>query len=198
MPDQTWPGMSKSKPGRTSAPCGNRATACISSAVVPRDPVDPATITGCGDGVSCQLATRSSTARRWRAAGSTMSEGAKNGARIARKSWVRFQWAEWSETSSAARASGDTPSSCNSSISVARLSDRSNSAARGARSGWASSSRRISCDSSSRRRSGVIAGRASSSGPVPGSVTRQSLGRKTAPRAANTSRTARRIRVVFR
>ncbi len=71
-PAQTAAGMSKSKPGRTTAPCGRRATACISSCVVPRDPVEPARrCTGSAGGVARQRRSGVSiTASRWRASAS--------------------------------------------------------------------------------------------------------------------------------
>jgi hypothetical protein len=62
-------GMSKSKPGRTMWPCGSVATSAMNAAVVPRDPVEPATMTGCAGGASAQR-RQCSTASRWRRSGS--------------------------------------------------------------------------------------------------------------------------------
>ena len=61
---QTPGGRSNSNPGRTSAPCGSAATARMNSDVVPRDPEEPAMITGPGGGLVCQTSARCSTTMR--------------------------------------------------------------------------------------------------------------------------------------
>ena len=52
MAAQTLSSVSGSRPGNTKAPCGSLATSCMKRAVVPRDPVEPATITGCCGGLA--------------------------------------------------------------------------------------------------------------------------------------------------
>ena len=54
MPAHTAAGSSKSKPGSTTAPEGVRATRRISSAVAPREPVEPATTMGWSGGARSQ------------------------------------------------------------------------------------------------------------------------------------------------
>ena len=169
-PPRPHAGMSQSNPGRTTAPCGSRATACISSAVVPRDPVDPATITGCGGRrLPPSAPPVAATAIRCRA-GSSGASPAKNGSddreEGLRPRPVRRVVRDIQRRRS---RSGPTPSPCISSISAPGCRpDRK--APRAARCPAARSiSRATSCASSSRRRSGdTAAGRRRG----PGSSTR--------------------------
>ena len=72
-----WLGMSRSKPGRINAPWGRCAAASINMRVVPRDPVEPAMISGCLGGVSRHVPIRPSTAARCRASASGGASGPK-------------------------------------------------------------------------------------------------------------------------
>jgi hypothetical protein len=124
----------------------------------PRDPVEPATITGWSGGAFGQFRRRQprprcAAAPRVGGASCGRNSGARSPGRRAPAPSVPNGLSHPARRS----ASGATPSPCISSISAARLSARSNSAARGARSGSRSSSPATSRASSSRRRRGAPA-----------------------------------------
>ena len=192
--------MSRSSPGSTTAPLGSRATACMNSAVVPREPVEPATITGSRGGDSGQRRANSSAMRRCRAAGSGAASGSsvRNCPTRSRNRRLRAQCPDWSATSSPAMASMPTPSPCISSISAARPVARSKAAVSGARSGCAAIRPATSRVSSSRRRSAGTDAAASGGPRCDRSVTSRIRGRSRAGPWSNSSATRRAIRVVVR
>ena len=113
---------------------------------------------------------------------------------MSRNDSVLAQCPDWSVTSKETTVSGPTPSPCISSIRRARLSDRSNRADLGARSGFFSSSAATSCDNSNRLRRGFAGrGRSLSAGSLERSVISRMRGSSLAGPASKTSRTRRCI-----
>ena len=151
-------GRSKSNPGRTTAPCGRFATCSMNNAVAPRDPVDPATITGCCKGVDCQALARCVTTVRSRAPGPGSVEPSKYGRISCRNFRLRSQCAACSATSSLSSFSRLTPSVCISSTSATSDSARLKSELRGAMSGVARRRAAMACATSNLCRMGGAAG----------------------------------------
>ena len=177
-------------------PWSKPATACISLATGPRDPVEPAMITGPFGGWVAHKTANRSAAMRGRAGPSWAS---MKGAMICKNCWVRAQCSEWPVTSRAESACATTPSSCISSTSRPRLCARSNRAARGARLGCVVSNRSIRRASSNcRPRALGAAGRSDRIGCWARSDSTKRRGRKVAVPWANASVTRRRMRWLFR
>ena len=193
---QTWAGSVGSRPGRTRAPCGRRATAAMKARVAPREPVEPATMTGCPGGLAAQAAARAWAAARRRPWPSAGPAASSQGVMRARKRRLRCQCRACSAGSTRAKAAGSRPSPCISSRSSARLSASSKAAVPAAR--WGSASARAAtrrASSSWRRRAGTAGGSAGVSGSSASSARVRMRGRR---RAGPSARTAWRVRAARR